>query len=50
MTTRGLVLRNLRHFWRTNLAVIAGVAKALQVTFRAAEPAESAPTMAGATA
>ena len=26
MTTRGLVLRNLRHFWRTNLAVIAGVA------------------------
>jgi ABC-type lipoprotein release transport system permease subunit len=31
MTTRGLVLRNLRHFWRTNLAVIAGVAVAVAV-------------------
>jgi ABC-type lipoprotein release transport system permease subunit len=31
MTTRGLVLRNLRHFWRTNLAVIAGVATAVAV-------------------
>src|SRR3954470_9332343 len=31
MTSRGLVLRGLRHYWRTNLAVIAGVAIAVAV-------------------
>jgi putative ABC transport system permease protein len=31
MTARGLLLRNLRHYWRTNLAVIAGVATAVAV-------------------
>ncbi|HYT68838.1 MAG TPA: ABC transporter permease [Vicinamibacterales bacterium] len=31
MTPRALVLRNLRHYWRTNLAVIAGVATAVAV-------------------
>jgi putative ABC transport system permease protein len=31
MTSRALVLRGLRHYWRTNLAVIAGVATAVAV-------------------
>src|SRR5262249_37855632 len=31
MTGRDLVLRSLRHYWRTNLAVIAGVATAVAV-------------------
>ena len=31
MNPRGLVLRSLRHYWRTNLAVIAGVATAVAV-------------------
>ena len=31
MTTGVLVIRNLRHYWRTNLAVIAGVATAVAV-------------------
>ena len=31
MTPRALILRNLRHYWRTNLAVIAGVATAVAV-------------------
>ena len=31
MKTRDLVIRGLRHYWRTNLAVIAGVATAVAV-------------------
>lgn len=31
MTSRDLVIRGLRHYWRTNLAVIAGVATAVSV-------------------
>lgn len=31
MTSRALVARSLRHYWRTNLAVIAGVATAVAV-------------------
>ena len=31
MTASALVIRNLRHYWRTNLAVIAGVATAVAV-------------------
>src|SRR5438270_10733868 len=31
MTPRALVLRNLRYYWRTNLAVILGVATAVAV-------------------
>jgi putative ABC transport system permease protein len=31
MKSRGLVLRGLAHYWRTNLAVIAGVATAVSV-------------------
>ena len=31
MTSRALVLRGLQHYWRTNLAVVAGVATAVAV-------------------
>ncbi len=31
MTPRALVLHSLRHFWRTHLAVVAGVAVAVAV-------------------
>jgi hypothetical protein len=31
MTPRGLVLRGLRHYWRTNLAVVLGIATAVAV-------------------
>ncbi len=31
MTSQGLILRGLRYYWRTNLAVIAGVATAVAV-------------------
>jgi putative ABC transport system permease protein len=31
MTARDLVLRGLTHYWRTNLAVVAGVATAVAV-------------------
>jgi catalase len=45
-----IVQRQLVHFHQADPAYAAGVARALKVTFRAAEPAESAPLMAGATA
>ncbi len=31
MTPRALIVRNLRHYWRTNLAVVAGIATAVAV-------------------
>ena len=42
--------RQLVHFHKADPAYAVGVAKALKITSRAAESAESAPTMAGASA
>ena len=45
-----IVQRQLVHFHKADPAYAAGVANALKVTNRAVEQAESAPTMAGASA